>query len=271
MFFGGSPPPPAALCPDAKLELYNVFMFAACWEVLYQILKVVCKSSPHEKIRSMGASYIVAFCNALMCSVGGTWVVASLYAGDFQGRIIVVDPQPSMYWPYLPAGPVVYDWLATAFLGWLMYDVVHIFLFFPKLGGADTVAHHLGFICLTLLGSCYKVIPFAVGWLLVGEISSLPLNIRWALISTGRGATKALDYTNYSFALSFFVVRVILYWSGVYHLLMYLRPGLVKMPYSCYGPAVNTIVGFITAGALLNAHWMIAIVKMATRGEKKKK
>jgi len=116
------------------------------------------------------------------------------------------------------------------------------------------------------------VLPLTVAWLLLGELSSLPLNFRWFLINTGRGASTALRVTNAVFAISFFVVRVLVYWGGVYHLLAYMRPALIAPPYQCAPVVVNTLCLFISAGALLNAYWMISIVKMATRsGEKKSK
>lgn len=261
---------PVSLCPTTVLEWRDVLLFAMCWEVMYQIVKLALKGSPHPKIKQLGASYFVAFLNAAICSFGGLWAVMSLLAGDFAGRMVVGDAQ-SPYWPGGPAGELVYGWFAHCFLGWLVYDVVHIAFWYPKLGGADTVAHHVGFVCLTCLGSSHRILPLPVAWLLVGEISSLPLNIRWFLIYSGRGATPALNLTNYVFGLSFLFVRVVVYWAGVYHLLMYLQPALVSPPYDCSPLVVNTICFFIAAGACLNAYWMINIFKMAGRGGQKKK
>ena len=52
--------------------------------------------------------------------------------------------------------------LAYSFLGWLIFDIVHLVLWFPKLGAADMLAHHLGFFCLTCLGVSYRAMPFPV-------------------------------------------------------------------------------------------------------------
>ena len=52
--------------------------------------------------------------------------------------------------------------LAYSFLGWLIFDIVHLVLWFPKLGAADMLAHHIGFFCLTCLGVSYRVMPFPV-------------------------------------------------------------------------------------------------------------
>ena len=258
----------ASSCPQSELDIKGVLMFAVCWEVMYQIAKLITRSSKHEKIQKFGHSYVTAFSNAVVCSIGGTWAAYHLYVGDHVGRAVVTQAA-APFWPGGPSGPVgviVYETFAYCFLGWLCFDVFHIFTHYPKLGGADTVAHHCGFICLTCLGTMYKVLPFPVAWLLVGEISSLPLNIRWFLINTGRGQSSLLQVMNIVFAVSFFIVRVLIYWSGVYNLLMHLRPTLIEPPYACAPWVVNTLCFFISAGALLNAHWMVAILKMATRG-----
>lgn len=263
-----APSSAAGSCPAGELAFQDVLAFALCYEVLYQIFKFAFKSSPHEKVAQLGASYSVAFINATVCSVGGFWAMASLLAGSYADRLAVTEA-PSVFWPGAAAGVAVYERFAHSFLGWLAYDVVHVFTNYPKLGGADTAAHHLGFVCLTCLGSVYRVLPFPVAWLLVGELSSLPLNVRWFLINTGRGKTSALTYTNYAFALSFFVMRVVVFWAGVAHLLLHLRPSLLGAPYLCKPWVVNTLCGFISAGALLNGYWFINIVKMATRGGEK--
>jgi len=257
-----------AHCREGALQVGKMLAYSCCWEVLYQIFKNSLKPSPHPKVRELGASYSVAFINALVCSVGGFSCVVSLWKGGYTGRTIVTLGETSpLFWAGLDAGEEVYERFAHAFLGWLFYDVVHVVSLYPKLGGVDTVSHHVGFICLTCLGSVYHVIPFSVAWLLLGEVSSLPLNVRWFLIHTGRGADKALTLTNLAFALSFFLVRVAVFWAGVYHLIMYLRPSLIATdPYGCPMWVLDTVTFFITAGACLNAQWMIGIVKMATRG-----
>ena len=268
----GAAAPPTPLCPVGSLNYQGVLAFAAFWELLYQIFKQLVKLSPHPKIATLGASYCVSVFNALMCSVGGFWATASLLALDFGDRLLVTDT-PSPYWPLAgyAASLTVYEYFAHAFLGWLCYDVLHVFTHFPKLGGGDTIAHHLGFVCLTCLGSAHRVLPFSVAWLLLGEVSSLPLNARWFLINTGRGATKAMDMANASFAISFFIVRVVVMWAGVWHTCVHLRTALIAAPYSCSAVVVNTICGFIAAGAGLNGYWMVGIVKMAMRGGKKTK
>ena len=258
--------------PHGNAQLLGRARVCGVLGLLYQIFKQLVKLSPHPKIATLGASYCVSVFNALMCSVGGFWATASLLALDFGDRLLVTDT-PSPYWPLAgyAASLTVYEYFAHAFLGWLCYDVLHVFTHFPQLGGGDTIAHHLGFVCLTCLGSAHRVLPFSVAWLLLGEVSSLPLNARWFLINTGRGATKAMDMANASFAISFFIVPR---GRHVGRRVAHVRPLAHRAHrgmYSCSAVVVNTICGFIAAGAGLNGYWMVGIVKMAMRGGKKTK
>merc|ERR1719352_2273283 len=152
---------------------------------------------------------------------------------------------------------------SSAFLGWLLSDLVHLLLFWPVLGGVDMLLHHATFACLTCLGVGYRMCPLVVGWLLLGELSSMPLNMRWILINTGRGDSRALARTNFAFAGSFFVVRVVVFWFSLAHALRVERPLLLSLgapPWS-----VNTLCAFLSAGALLNAFWFARIVQIARR------
>ena len=82
---------------------------------------------------------------------------------------------------------------AQAFVGYLLMDFFHVIARYPKLGGLDMCLHHAGFLFVTLLGLGYRVFPFPIGWLLLGEVSSIFLNVRWFLINSGHGASAALS------------------------------------------------------------------------------
>ena len=256
----------------APPDVLHLLAYALMWEVVWQIGGIFAHLLfQHPKITKFGMSYTTAFINALLCSIGGTWCAISLLADSYAARAVVDVASPSMYWPYLAPGVFIYQGCAHCFLGWLMMDIVHTLLHFPKLGGMDTILHHVSFMCLTALGSSYSIFPFVVSWLLLGEISSLPLNIRWLLINSGRGDSQALTATNAVFAISFFVVRVVIFWAGLAHLLLYLRPTLLDAPYNCPTFAVYGVCFFVTLGGCLNAFWMVSIIKMAFRGGKKPK
>ena len=99
-----------------------------------------------------------------------------------------------------------------------MYDVSHVLLEYPRLGGMDVVAHHVLFALASYVCGSNRVFPWPFAWLIIGELSTLPLNLRWVLIQSGRGDTRLMKWTNRGFALSFFVGRVVVYGLGLLHL-----------------------------------------------------
>ena len=140
-------------------------------------------------------------------------------------------------------------------------------LSFPKLGGAETVVHHLGFIFCALATSHARILGFPTSWLLLGELSTIPLNVRWALIKSGHGDGAALWWTNWAFAGMFFVARVALYGFGLvdFHRTWDRVPASV-----CPQGLTLAILTLISAMQLLNLYWFYGIVLMGLRGGGKK-
>ena len=71
--------------------------------------------------------------------------------------------------------------------------------------------------------------------------------------------------TNLVFAALFFVVRVIIYWGGLYEMVANTRPLLLSPRFGAPSWLLNMVCGFVTGGAILNAYWFVKIVKMASR------
>lgn len=259
-------PPCPGMLPHERAEISwrgvdwpPIFVYVMIWEGIYQISKKCCSLSDHPKIREMGASYATAFVNATFCSIAGLFISTVLGSADIPERALVIDEPP------LDAVTSMVYTIVQSFVGWLIMDLFHVLTHFPSLGGWDTVLHHAGFIVLSLCGYGFRVLPFAVGWLLLGEISTLFLNLRFFMINSGLGETRAMKLTNYAFASTFFLTRVVVMWFGLADMLLHLRPFLLSENVEAPAAGVNTICGFIGGGALLNAFWMVKIVKMATR------
>ena len=111
---------------------------AVGWELMYQLAKVLCGRSPHNKIRLYGASYWTAFSNAIICSIGSVYFTSQLLGAPAQSHIASFPSDPAF--PLTDGIRLV----AHPFLAWLLYDVVHIILWYPELGGADQLLHHSG-------------------------------------------------------------------------------------------------------------------------------
>ena len=238
----------------------QIFLAVIAWELVYQVARRCSQHSDHPKIREQGASYGAALVNALVCSIAGVYITGELFASDdVRARALVLEEPP-----YQAVTAAVF-FVTQSFVGWLTMDLYHVLAHFPALGGWDTVLHHTGFASLAVTGYGFRVCPYVVGWLLLGEVSSIFLEIRFFLINSGRGDTSLMRLTNFAFATLFFFSRVVVLWLGLADLLFNLRPLLLGAPYHAPAAGVNLICGFVAGGGLLNAFWMVKIVKMATR------
>lgn len=176
------------------------------------------------------------------------------------------------------------------FVSYLLYDVCHVLHQYPKLGKVDTVLHHILFIVCSFINGTYGIMAFAFGWLIVGEASTILLNVRWLLIqlsgrsssgggdisdgkssgSSGSGSTTVvlLDTINILFAITFLIVRVLIYTLGVVHLLiMHGRSIIVVLPQTTHVPRIllGITCGCILLGWGLNLIWGMKIMAMVFR------
>lgn len=188
------------------------------------------------------------------------------------------------------------------FVSYLLYDVYHVLHQYPKLGKVDTVLHHVLFIVCSFINGTYGIMAFAFGWLIVGEASTILLNVRWLLIqlsgrssissssggggggdsisdgkssssssgSSGSGSTTVvlLDTINILFVITFLIVRVLIYTLGVVHLLiMHGRSIIMVLPQTTYVPRIllGITCGCILLGWGLNLIWGMKIMAMVFR------
>jgi len=260
----GHPPPAAAAAQGVhwvSVDWLGILAFALGWEVIYQVGKWACAHycAQWPKLASLGSSYLAAFINACVCSVAGLWICISLLSADDDARALIRDGDE------YAMTTVAVLLAAHSFIGWLLMDIVHLITHFPDLGGTDMVIHHVCFILLACVGYGYRVLPLTGGWLLLGEVSSIFLQLRWYLINSGQGESPMLQWTNYAFAGCFFLFRVVVLWIGLFDLLLHLRPVLIAPPHNASAGAINALCVIVVACALLNLYWLFKIVRMATR------
>ena len=74
-----------------------------------------------------------------------------------------------------------------AFMAYIVYDLVHVLTNWPQLGGWDTVVHHILFLWCAVINANMGILPFPFGWLILCELSTPFLNLRWLLIKTDQG------------------------------------------------------------------------------------
>jgi hypothetical protein len=114
---------------------------------------------------------------------------------------------------------------------------------------------------------------FCFGWLVVGEGSTIFLNVRWYLLKSGRENGKWMQIVNGLFAVSFFITRIGIYSSGMIHLLYFSWDELLSLPKVCGVPwsMLGLTCGCMMLGWVLNFVWGYKILCMVVGGGKKKK
>jgi len=215
-----------------------------------------------------GPSYLVSFLHSIYATRTGIMHLAHLWNASNLDKLAI---------PSIELGHSSYR-LAhfevattnTLFLSYLVYDLFHILRQFPKLGGVDTILHHILFALCSVINGTYGVMAFPFGWLYLGEASTAFLNIRWFLLKSGR-IGPALDKVNSLFAASFFITRIGVYSVGIIHLFYFSLEELKSLPVKSGVPIplLGMTCGCILLGWVLNIVWGYKILAMVVGGGKK--
>lgn len=248
---------------------------AACvtaWEIIFRISNALIHQAYRDddspsltKLKTRGGSYMVALIHAMIMTVRGSWHVLQLLDAPSATAKLAIPHNPNEEWYSATAATEPTN---VIFFSWLFYDALHVIIAFPKLGGVDTLLHHLGFMGASLVCGTHRILPFAFAWLLAGELSTIPLNIRWILIHSSRSNKSALGMVNLAFAACFFLVRVLGYGLGLVHLLWTLHRDEQGLQTLAHVPPLllHLVLGLLVGGYVLNLVWFRKIVTMAQRG-----
>ena len=131
---------------------------------------------------------------------------------------------------------------------------------------AGWASHHILFATVSVLQLYYKRSCFPFTWLILGELSTVFLDVRWWLIGTEQTETRsgAFMAAQVLFALSFFVTRVLLYGWGLWRLLS-------EDPNVFADTSLWQITPVALAlGYALNLWWFYGIVGSVTKKKQKK-
>ena len=157
------------------------------------------------------------------------------------------------------------------FLSWLLFDLAHVVCSRGRLGGADMIGHHVGFILAAVICGSGRVLPFQFAWLICGEFSTPLLNLRWYLKLIGLNDSPTMKVTNALFAIFFFVSRVIMYGFGLVHLIIHravwMNGDLNGVPPTLLAMVVLLLFG----GYALNLMWWNKVFRMGMGWKKEKK
>ena len=275
---------------EGSLYALKSLLLAICaWNLLYLIFQYLItrysnwilddslndskKNEVKQNLIKRGPSYATSQVHAVYASYRGILHLYDLsFASNldkvFNPRTHILDGIQTTRWAGLEVATT-----NILFLSYLLYDLLHVIYQYPKLGGIDTILHHILFAMCSVINGTYGIMPYPFGWLVVGEISTIFLNVRWFLLKSGREDSKLLNATNRLFALAFFVTRNFLYTIGMVHLFWFSWDEVQSLPEVSGVPRVLSGMTqvFIFLGWGLNVVWGYKILNMVMGVGKKKK
>lgn len=225
--------------------------------------------SARRLLQSLAPPYIVSTIHAVFVTFRGIQHLTRLF--NAPPILQLIRPPPHIL-ATLPLSDLPYvveiDRVLTTnaiFASYLITDLIHVIRLYPRVGGLDTILHHLAFAGCALVAGSYRLYPFMFGWLIIGEASTSLLNLRWLLIKAGKGSTFYFKVIQFLFALVFTITRIFIYATGLVYQLSILRHVLPLAPFA----AVVSTMGFVVVGFVINLMWMGKIYKLAMgRGKK---
>lgn len=230
----------------------STLAWVGVWETLRFGCKYALRNHPNKDIRTKGPAYVVSSVHALYaCYKGYGHLSALMGAPD---AVQLRNPEPASEW-FKPAMECIFT--ARAFTGYMVSDLAHVLLKFPRLGGADTVAHHFAFLTATVTAQVYKLMPFPFAWSLSTELSTIFLNQRWYLLKMGLEQSSITHYNNLAFASTFFFTRVVMYGAGIIRMWKQLIASEDK------DAPIVALATVMTGGLLLNLLWFKSIIAIA--------
>jgi hypothetical protein len=254
------------------------------WEMLYQLSQlaikvafvkypklIVTKKVNNDEAKTTlierGPSYVVSFVHSMYVTTRGIMHLYSLWDASNIDKLLIAREGGYR------AAHLEVARTNVLFLAYLLYDMIHIVMQYPKLGGVDTMLHHMLFAFCSVINGTYGIMPFQFGWLITGEVSTIFLNWRWFLLKSGRDSGLLIENINIMFAASFFFSRIVMYTAGIMHLYIFSvselkslsSPEVSGVPMS----ALGITCGCMLLGWVLNLYWGFKIAKKVAAKEEK--
>jgi hypothetical protein len=247
------------------------------WEILYQLSQFAIKlfltkypqlivakkakgntdDDAKTTLIERGPSYVVSLLHSMYVTSRGIMHLHCLWGASNIDKLLINDGDYRLAHLEVAQTNVL-------FLAYLLYDLIHIILKFPVLGGFDTIMHHILFAFCSVINGTYGIMPFQFGWLITGELSTIFLNWRWFLLKSGHDSGPLIYNINTMFAASFFLCRIIIYTAGIVHLYFFslaeLKSLLLPEVSGVSMSLLGITCGCMVLGWLLNIFWGLKIL-----------
>lgn len=269
--------PPAS---DAGLAGWagRIATYAVLLEVTYRSLDLILRKLAHsesfrkkfgekadwDKFKSQGASYGLSTIHAIAVTILGGLHLTDYFAMTSvrDQMLIFASSHPRNNWLEIlfrfPGNT------AAIFAAYLCVDIGHVLAVYPKLGGMDTLIHHVLFLLCAVMGLDRQMMGFAFSTLIVGEASTPFLNAIWFLRTLDMRKSAWFSNSKIGFAAVFGLTRVIVYGYGLYRQFM----SVGEMSPELGHKTLNFVTALMTAGYGLNLFWFYKVVRMAVAAPK---
>jgi hypothetical protein len=208
-------------CPPRWVFLVALIVFEVFFQLSRPLIRVLLQRTTYsvdkvEYLVAYGPSYLVSTIHSMILGVLGVQILWSLWYAPLDYQYAVWDDwvteegyARSAYLSFV---------VCHAFMAYIVYDLMHVLTNWPQLGGWDTVVHHLLFLWCAVINASMGTLPFPFGWMIICELSTPFLNLRWLLIKTDQGNGHLMSITTILLATSFFFTRILGYGLGLWYL-----------------------------------------------------
>ncbi|ERN14828.1 hypothetical protein AMTR_s00032p00113970 [Amborella trichopoda] len=189
---------------------------------------------------------VISTIHAIFISVMSLYLVffSDLYSDNRSGDLITVRSSP------------LSDFAMGVSVGYFLSDLGMIIWLYPSLGGMEYVVHHLLSVVAVAYSLLYRQGQIYTYMVLISEITTPGVNLRWYLDTAGMKRSKAYLINGIMMFFAWLVARILLFGYLFYH--VYLHYMQVKqMPY--FGFCL--VFGVPSILAIMNLMWFAKILK----------
>jgi len=155
---------------------------------------------------------------------------------------------------------------ASVFMGYLIYDTTFCLYYYKLLKDWPSLVHHVIYLVVSGYVLYHAFFKFAFVWLMMGEMSTPCVNLRWFLAVLDMKSTQLYAWNGNLMAVLFFVFRVVVFGVGLVHLFGLRELWMAEdVPYG-----LRIVFGLLVGAYGLNLYWFNLVLKgvLKLRGKK---
>mmetsp|Transcript_3768 Transcript_3768/g.6588 ORF Transcript_3768/g.6588 Transcript_3768/m.6588 type:complete len:263 (+) Transcript_3768:163-951(+) len=239
-------------------DVQQLLLLCIGWEITFHVVQFCASRAPLPASFPVNTapSYILSLFHALIISSRGMHHFLILLPAPLEIKMAPIAnlKQFSDAFESLSSELQALEFTCLIFISYLIYDMIHVVFQWPRLGTFDVLLHHFAFLIAACVALNYQIMHFPFSWLVICELSTVFLNVRWLALKLGL-PEKFVTVVSILMAILFGLTRVVLYGVGLAHLIMNLNL-IVGVP----KPVLIGIVALLTGGYGVQIFWFRKIV-----------